>query len=397
MYHNLGFVNFSTLPGFIRMIGKEFNKVRPYCYVVTRLSDNKKYFGVRWANVKKRRTPINDFGKYYFSSQKEIRSEFKKDPKKFKFKLEATFSSIEEAREYEANKNKKLIKDPNWLNLQAFPAIINEINPNQGNKWSAEIRKKISDGIKKSFKSGRIHPHKGKTKEQIFSKEGLERIRKSSIKRWEKGLIKPPPPLPHGKEHPLFGKPLSKETKLKISLANTGKKASDIKKKKISAAQFNRIDHKKILFNGKKLKIYEFCKEIGITIPVYNSWRRKGYTHDEMSKIKYVDERNGFIWFKGEKITLSEFYKKSQIKAHNYFKWKKLGLTLDQMIERSKILETDPQYFNKQSKIKKIKYQGKIYNGINTFCKSFGIKRNSYDYGMKKNMSLDEIINKFKE
>ena len=377
------------------MIGKEFNKIRPYCYVVTRLSDNKKYFGVRWANVKKRRTPINDFGKYYFSSQKEIKSQFKKDPKKFKFKLEATFSSIEEAREYEANKNKKLIKDPNWLNLQAFPAIINETNPNQGNKWSTEIKRKISEKIKKGFESGRIHPHKGKTREQIFSKEGLKRIGESTRKRWEKGLIKPPPTF-HGKEHPLFGKPRSKETKLKMSLANTGKKASDIQKKNMSAAQFNRIDHNKILFNGKKLKIYEFCNEIGITRAVYKSWVRKGYTHEEMSRKKYIDERNGFIWFKGKKITLSEFYKKSQIKTSNYFKWKKLGLTLDQMIERSKILETDPQYFNKQSKIKVIKYRGKNYKGINFFCRNFGMKRNSYDYGIRKNMSLDEIVLKFK-
>ena len=203
------------------MIGKEFDKVRPYCYIITRLSDNKKYFGVRWANVKVKRTPIEDFGKYYFSSQKEIRLEFKKNPKNFRFKLEATFADHKEAREYEVNRNKKLINDPNWLNLQAFPAIINKVNPNQGNKWSDEIRKKISKGIKKSFEEGSDAWSKGKTKEEIFSKEGLKSIRKSSIKRWEKGLIKKPPTM-RGEDHALFGKPRSQETKLKISLANTG-------------------------------------------------------------------------------------------------------------------------------------------------------------------------------
>ena len=29
---------------------KEFNKIKPYTYLVTRLSDNKKYHGVRWGN-----------------------------------------------------------------------------------------------------------------------------------------------------------------------------------------------------------------------------------------------------------------------------------------------------------------------------------------------------------
>ena len=34
---------------------KEFNKVKPYCYILIRLSDGQKYFGVRTQNVKKKK------------------------------------------------------------------------------------------------------------------------------------------------------------------------------------------------------------------------------------------------------------------------------------------------------------------------------------------------------
>ena len=37
---------------------KEFNKVKPYCYILTRLSDGMKYHGLRWDNVAKKITPV---------------------------------------------------------------------------------------------------------------------------------------------------------------------------------------------------------------------------------------------------------------------------------------------------------------------------------------------------
>ena len=53
---------------------KEFNKIKPYTYLVTRLSDNKKYHGVRWGN---KVPPIKDLGVVYFTSSKKIKNEFK--------------------------------------------------------------------------------------------------------------------------------------------------------------------------------------------------------------------------------------------------------------------------------------------------------------------------------
>ena len=46
---------------------KEFNKVKPYCYEITRNKDGKKYFGVRWSNIALNRPPIYDLGISYFT------------------------------------------------------------------------------------------------------------------------------------------------------------------------------------------------------------------------------------------------------------------------------------------------------------------------------------------
>ena len=57
---------------------KEFNKVKPYVYWVKNNITGIKYFGVRWANINKNRTPVQDLGKTYFSSG-VLEKDFKKN------------------------------------------------------------------------------------------------------------------------------------------------------------------------------------------------------------------------------------------------------------------------------------------------------------------------------
>jgi len=47
---------------------KEFNKIKPYTYFIIRKSDNMKYHGVRYGNIKLGLSPKEDFGKRYFGS-----------------------------------------------------------------------------------------------------------------------------------------------------------------------------------------------------------------------------------------------------------------------------------------------------------------------------------------
>ena len=118
---------------------KEFNKVKPYCYILIRLSDGQKYFGVRTQNVKKNRSPNKDFGKYYFSSSRTFKEPFKKNPEDFKFVIHSTFDTIKEALSYEHHYNKKYTVFSNlWINRAAWPAIIQ----------TAESRRKISEDNK---------------------------------------------------------------------------------------------------------------------------------------------------------------------------------------------------------------------------------------------------------
>ena len=72
---------------------KEFNKIKPYVYWIKNNITGIKYIGVRWLNVKLNKTPVQDFGKTYFSSGK-LKKDFKKNPENFKIKFISTFPVV---------------------------------------------------------------------------------------------------------------------------------------------------------------------------------------------------------------------------------------------------------------------------------------------------------------
>ena len=104
---------------------KDFNEIKPYCYYLKRKTDGLQYFGVRWKNITRyKRTPLEDFCNYYFSSHSTLKKELKENKENFITKLVCTFDTIEEARSYESKFNKKIIRNKGWLNIQAYPQII---------------------------------------------------------------------------------------------------------------------------------------------------------------------------------------------------------------------------------------------------------------------------------
>ena len=121
---------------------KEFDKIKPYTYLLIRKFDNKKYYGVRWAN---KNPAIEDVGKIYFTSSKIIKPDFKKNPSNYNIRLSWTFDTVHEAREYEKRVNKKNLKKPAWLNKNASLPIYNEVHPLLGKKRSDEFKKKLSE------------------------------------------------------------------------------------------------------------------------------------------------------------------------------------------------------------------------------------------------------------
>jgi hypothetical protein len=227
------------------MKSKNINRVKPYCYILTRLSDGMRYHGLRWDNIRYNRTPKEDFGIFYFTSRASLKKEFKNNKDNFKFKITYTFDSKKEAQEYEKKFNKRIIKDKKWLNQSAYPHLIQSEEGKErirqsriGKKLSKETIKKIIEsgtGLKRSKKT-KIKMSKAqrslnkklslKTKKKISDKKkslyrtGVlvpynkgtklsSKIRKK-ISRSLKGTRK-------GKKNPFYGKKHSKETLAKIA------------------------------------------------------------------------------------------------------------------------------------------------------------------------------------
>ena len=147
------------------MKSKEFDKVKPYTYFITRLSDNKKYHGVRISN---KISPKKDFGiKYFGSSTDSFCDQFKKNPKKFKFRICWTFSDKKEAGIYEVKVNRRIYKKSDWANKSAFPFI------------------NIDDDVRKKISLAKIGKNTGSLNHFFGKKHSRESIKK--IKQKTKG------------------------------------------------------------------------------------------------------------------------------------------------------------------------------------------------------------------
>ena len=179
---------------------KEFNKIKPYVYWIKNNITGIKYIGVRWKNVRLKRTPAQDFGKTYFSSGK-IKKDFKKNPDNFRIKFISTFDTVEEAIAFEKKRTKKVYKNKRYANVSSYPAIINKIHPMKGKKQSDEMRRKLSEA------------NKGK------------KLNKETRRKISEALKK---------NHPMKGKTQTPEARIKISKAHKGKKLSELTKRKIS-------------------------------------------------------------------------------------------------------------------------------------------------------------------
>jgi len=256
---------------------KNFDVVKPYCYILTRLSDGMKYHGLRWDNVRRKRTPKQDFGIFYFTSRASLKKEFKKNKENFKFKITYTFDTKKEAQIYETEFNKKILNKKGWLNQSAYPHLIQSEEGKAriraarlGSKQSKEtIRKKIeattglkrkprtieekrkiSEAIKKGFSQGRKVwnvgvPIKAKTKKKMSAALMGREV-------WNKGKS-----VFKGKDNPFYGKKHSKKTREKMRIARL-KTAKNPTKKMIEgrkSAALKMIGHKVSKETKKKISL----------------------------------------------------------------------------------------------------------------------------------------------
>ena len=200
------------------MKSKKFNEVRPYTYWIQDRETGIKYVGLRYRNIKFNRTPLNDFGIYYFTTGK-LKKDFKANPNGFKIKLLSTYDSIEEAIAHELEltslaKNKNsYANEASYPHILATPEIRRKISEaNAGKKRSEEAIRKMSEA-----KKGKKLPekHKRKISEGLKGKKPSEET-KSKIGKANKG-----------RESSRKGVKLSEETKRKMSEAQKGIKRSE--------------------------------------------------------------------------------------------------------------------------------------------------------------------------
>ncbi len=251
------------------MRGKNFNKVKPYVYWLKNLTTGQKYFGVRWKNATKlKKTPIDDFGKIYFTSSKNLKKEFKNNPENFRYKLIYTFDTPEEARDYETKFTKKIVKDKRWINRSSWPVVIK----------SPEEQKKHGAYISKIMKG------------RIFTSDWKRKISDS-----KKGSKNPA----FGKPSPMFGKKRSDQFKLKSSEGHKGQKAWNkgiqyslvsrsknlsYEKKKQLIDKLNGIKKKRIVSAETRKKLSLAFK--GIKLSKERRERLKGWKQTDQAKNK---------------------------------------------------------------------------------------------------------------
>ena len=232
------------------MRSKKFNEVRPYTYWIKHIETGTKYVGLRYRNIKKNRSPLQDFGIHYFTSGR-LKKEFKVNPNNFKTKLLFTYDSVEEAIAHELELTKKIFRNNRYANIRSYPQAfatpevrrkISEAN--KGKKLSEEHKKKISISGRGIKKNPRSEETKRKLSEANKGKKNgpPSEETKRKIGEANKGKKK--------------GAPLE-ETKRKLSEANKGKKRSEEIKIKMSEAAKGKVfskEHKRKLSEANKGK-----------------------------------------------------------------------------------------------------------------------------------------------
>jgi hypothetical protein len=215
---------------------------KPYTYLIHHIPTNTFYYGVRWENVRLKRTPEEDFWIYYFTRSKKVKqliAEYGKES--FEFEIRKKFNSIEQAKNWETKvltRMKVLDKPDIWLNRTNNVAIFNEVHPRGTlgkklpfNKGASENNKLIKIGNQYTKGTKWIHNEHEK---RMIPKDspipegfqlGTGRTNKrpdlSEYNRKHNKLKfegKPGRPM-KGELNPMFGKKHSDQTKNKISLS----------------------------------------------------------------------------------------------------------------------------------------------------------------------------------
>lgn len=135
---------------------KRFNEPLPYTYWIECKITGLKYHGVRFANIHKNKSPLDDLGIEYFTCGL-LSNEFRQNPDNFKIHLRWTFDSSKDALEYETRVNRKLLLRDDWANRGAGMNIIvtdegrRKISEVSANMWKCPKRREFQSKMMKDY------------------------------------------------------------------------------------------------------------------------------------------------------------------------------------------------------------------------------------------------------
>ena len=146
---------------------------KSYTYLIKHKPTNTFYYGVRWQNVKLKRTPEQDFWVKYFTRSNKVKSlieQFGKDS--FIFEIRKTFDSPESARQWETKvlRRMKVLEKPDvWLNRTNNISILNEVHPR------GTLGKKLPPNIGASESNSRLKKGNQYTKGTKWINNGIQK------------------------------------------------------------------------------------------------------------------------------------------------------------------------------------------------------------------------------
>lgn len=191
---------------------KKIDQVYAYTYCIKNKITGQKYHGVRYANIKLNKTPIEDFANIYFSSGK-LAEDFRNNSTNYRYRICLTFDSIEEALAHESLVNTKLMHLSDWEVWNNSKAIVYKVSPSLGRKVKGTA---IADKISKS-NSGKIRSDKVKNNNSLKQKSRVLR----GMHYWQTKTHASKTSIRMKKDNP-SKKGLSEEHKKKISISQKG-------------------------------------------------------------------------------------------------------------------------------------------------------------------------------
>lgn len=154
----------------------------PYVYLIGWTSENKWYYGVRFG----KNVHPDDLWKTYFTSSKHVKSFRKSHGEPDVISIRKTFDSIESARSYEDKVIRRLgcVMDDKWLNLCHSAAIHpDRAGHSKGKSYEEMYGHEKANELKLSrSKSSRGRPVSAETKDKI-SKKRKGQIRSDDAKK----------------------------------------------------------------------------------------------------------------------------------------------------------------------------------------------------------------------